>query len=139
MLTRVLVAMDDSEVAEQALRYALEVHPEADVTVLTVVGGPSGMLGDAMSLAVADDFEESANERARPVLERARAIAAESEREIDTEVGAGHPAREILDRAEDFETIVVGSHGDSLADRVFVGNVADKVVRGSPVPVTVVR
>jgi nucleotide-binding universal stress UspA family protein len=41
--------------------------------------------------------------------------------------------------AEGYDTVVVGSHGGSLADRLFVGNVTEKVFRRSPVPVTVVR
>jgi nucleotide-binding universal stress UspA family protein len=139
MLSRILVAMDGSEVAEEALEYALQAHPDAEVTVLTVVGEPSAMFGEATAIALAEDPEQSAKEHARPVLDRAREIAAGYDAEIETEVGAGHPAREILDRADGFETVVIGSHGGSLTDRLLVGNVAERVVRHSPVPVTVVR
>ncbi|MFC5969937.1 universal stress protein [Halomarina salina] len=139
MVSQVLVAMDGSAVAEQALRYALDVHSAADVTVLTVVGEPSAMFGEATAIALADDPGESMLEHARPVLERAQAIAAEYDAEIATEVDTGHPARVILNRSGEFDTVVVGSHGGTLADRVFVGNVARKVVDQSPVPVTVVR
>jgi nucleotide-binding universal stress UspA family protein len=139
MVARVLVAMDGSEVAEHALRYALEVHAGAAITVLTVVGEPSAMFGEATAIAVADDPEESMTEYAQPVFDRAETIAGEYDTEITLEVTTGHPARAILDRAEDFETVVIGSHGGSLADRVFVGNVAQKIVQQSPVPVTVVR
>lgn len=45
----------------------------------------------------------------------------------------------IINRAEGFDTVVIGSHGGSLANRLFVGSVAENVVRRSPVPVTVVR
>ena len=139
MLSRILVAMDGSEVAEEALEYALEAHPDAEITVLTVVGEPSAMFGEATAIALANNPEQSAKEYARPVLDRAREIAAEHDAEITTDVGAGHPAREILDRAEGFETVVIGSHGGSLSDRLLVGNVAERVVRHSPVPVIVVR
>lgn len=139
MIARVLVAMDDSEMSERALRYALQAHPDAAATVLTVVGEPSGMLGRATAIALADDPGASAAEHAEPVLERARQIAAEYDAEIETEVGTGTPARVIVERAEGFDTVVIGSHGGSLADRLFVGNVAERVFRHSPVPVTVVR
>jgi nucleotide-binding universal stress UspA family protein len=139
MPSRVLVAMNGSAVAEQALRYALEAHPDAAITVLTVVGEPSAMFGEATAIALADDPDRSAEEHARPVTTRAREIASEYDAEISTEVGAGHPARLILDHAADFDTVVIGSHSGTLADRIFVGNVAEKVVRNSPVPVTVVR
>lgn len=139
MISHVLVPMDGSGMAEQALRYALDAFPEAEVTVLTVVGEPSGMFGRATAIALADDFDESTEEYAEPVLERAREIAAEYDRELETEIGIGHPARSILDRTGDFDTVVIGSHGGSVADRLFVGNIAEKVLRRSPVPVTVVR
>jgi len=139
MVSRVLVPMDDSEVATQALQYALDVHPDAEITVLHVVGTPSSMMGRATSLALADDFEESASEFAKPVLDAARDVAADNDAEISTEVMTGHPARAILDRAEDFDAIVMGAHGGELVDRLIVGNVARTVFRRSPVPVTSVR
>lgn len=139
MLSRVLVAMDDSEMADKALTYALENFPEAAVTVLTVVGEPSVMLGESLSLAFEDDVEAAARERAEPMLERARTTAAEHDAEVTTTVTVGRPAHAIVEYAEGFDTVVLGSHGGGLVDRLFVGNVAETVVRRSPVPVVVVR
>jgi nucleotide-binding universal stress UspA family protein len=139
MISRVLVPMDDSEMATRALRYALEVHPDAEITVVHVVGEPSAMFGGAARVALADDVEAAAEEYARDVLDRAKAVAAEYDRDVDTVVEVGHPARVIVNRAADFDTVVVGSHGGTLADRLFVGDVARTIFRRSPVPVTVVR
>lgn len=47
--------MNDSEMAETALRYALEAFPTASITVLAVVGEPSAMFGEAATIALADD------------------------------------------------------------------------------------
>ena len=142
MVSKVLVPMDDSKYAGQALEYALDSFPEADVTVLHVVGVPSPMMGEATALALADDIEEAAAERAEPVFERAREIANERDREIETVVYLGHPARNIIDHAEDYDTIVMGAHGAdwSRATRQFlVGNVAETVSKRSPIPVVIVR
>ncbi|WP_299332941.1 universal stress protein [Haloplanus sp.] len=139
MIARVLVPMDDSEMAGRALRYALEVFPGAKVTVLHVSGGPSPMMGEATEIALSDDPEGVADDHAEDALDRARAVASECDAEIQTEVRVGHPARTILDRAEAFDGVVLGSHSGGLMDRLFVGNVAETVVRGSPVPVTVVQ
>jgi nucleotide-binding universal stress UspA family protein len=140
MISRVLVPMDGSEMSEHALEYAIEAHPNAAITVLHVVGEPSPMWGRATSIALADDLEEAAEEHAGSVFDRAREIAADAGgAELDTEVALGHPVRAILNRADDYDTVVVGSHGGTVAERLFVGNVAEKVFRRSPVPVTVVR
>lgn len=139
MVSRVLVPMDDSEMAEHALEYALEAYPDAEITVLHVVGEPSPMMGKAVSLALEDDIEEAAEEHASAVLAHAREIAQTYDVELETEVAWGSPAKAIINRAENFDTVVIGSHGGSFAERLFVGNVAQKVFRRSPVPVTVVR
>jgi nucleotide-binding universal stress UspA family protein len=131
--------MDDSEMAERALEYALENHPDAEITVLHVVGEPSPMLGAAAGIALEDDLEDAAQKRAATVFDRARDLAAEHDTEVDTRVKLGNPVKGILNSAEDFDAVVLGTHGGSLVDRLFVGDVAQKVFRQSPVPVTVVR
>lgn len=141
MISRVLVPMDGSEMSEHALEYALEAHPNAEITVLHVVGEPSSMWGEATGLALADDLEEATEEHAQSTFDRAREIVAASDTstELETDVELGHPIRAIINRADDYDTVVIGSHGGTVAERLFVGNVAEKVVRQSPVPVTVVR
>ncbi|ARS89763.1 universal stress protein [Natrarchaeobaculum aegyptiacum] len=142
MLSRILVPMDDSEYAARALEYALENFPEAEITVLHVVGVPSMMMGEAVGLALEDDLDEAAAILAEPVFERARETAADYDRGIDTEVGIGHPARNVIDRADDYETVVVGAHGadwDRATRRFLVGNVAETVSKRAPIPVVIVR
>ena len=134
--------MDDSEYAGHALEYALDNFPEADITVLHVVGVPSMMMGDAVALSLEDDISEAAAERARPVFEAAREIANERDREIDTIVGIGHPSRNILDRAEDYDTVVLGAHGEDWSratHRFLVGNITETVSKRATVPVIIVR
>jgi nucleotide-binding universal stress UspA family protein len=139
MSSRILVAMDDSEMAERALEHAFETYPEAAITVLHVVGEPSSMMGKAVSLALEDDVEEAAETQSQEVFDRATEVATEYDRTVETNVALGTPAKAIVDRAEAFDLVVIGSHGGSLADRLFVGNVAEKVFHHSPVPVTVIR
>jgi len=139
MISRVLVPMDDSEMAERALRYAIDAHPDAAITVLHVVGEPSSMMGRATGIALADDPEAAAREHADDLFDRVREIAAESDVEIETVVKVGHPARAVINISGEFDAVVVGSHSGSLADRLLVGNIAEKIVRRSVAPVTVVR
>ena len=139
MISTVLVPMDDSEMAEKALKFALEAHPNADITVFHVVGEPSPFLAEAAGLALADDIEEAAKERASDVFERAREIAQAHDVEIKTQFSLGQPAKAIVRQAENYDVVVMGSHGRDLQSRILMGNIAEKVSRRCPVPVTVVR
>ncbi|MFC3478949.1 universal stress protein [Halobacterium litoreum] len=139
MVARVLVPMDDSEMAERALEYAIDAHPDAEISVLHVVGEPSATMGEAVGLALEDDVERAAETLAEDVLDRAREIASDAGVDVATEVRWGSPAKVIVGMADDFDVVVVGSHGGGLAERLFVGNIAKTVFQRSPVPVTVVR
>lgn len=139
MIARVLVAMDDSEMAERALEFAIEAHPDAEITVLSVVGVPSWFMGEAVGLSLSASVPEAAAEHAKPILDRAREIAAKHDRGIDTAVALGTPSRAVVERAEGFDVVVIGSHGRTLSSRLLIGNTAETIARRSPVPVTVVR
>jgi nucleotide-binding universal stress UspA family protein len=139
MVDRVLVPTDGSEMADKALEYALEVHGDAEITVLYVAGEPSPMMWKALSVAMDEEFDEAAENLAEEVFEEARAVAARYDVEIDTAIALGNPAKQIVEQAEDFDAIVIGSHGGDLQSRLFVGNVAQRVFERSPVTVTVVR
>jgi nucleotide-binding universal stress UspA family protein len=60
---------------------------------------------------------------------------------IITAVLDGHPAEELDTYAatHDVDLIIIGSHGRKGLDRLLIGSVADKVVRGAKVPVLIIR
>jgi nucleotide-binding universal stress UspA family protein len=138
MTSHVLVPMNGSEMAEEALEFALETYADAEITVLNVVGAPTWHMGDAAGLALSDDLSEATETQTEELFEHARELAATHGIEIDTVADVGSPSRAIVRRAEDFDVVVVGSHGRGLSSRLLVGNFAATVARRSPVPVTVV-
>jgi len=139
-MARVLVPFDDSEPARDALRYAFDLFPDGDVTVLVVV--------DTASLPfIPNAADESSDETrdllsdAADLLETAESIAADRGVDVETRTRLGTPAQEVLEYAEGeaIDHVVMGSHGRSGVARILLGSVAEVVVRHSPVPVTVVR
>lgn len=138
MTSRVLVPMNGSEMAEKALEFALETYPDAEITVLNVIGVPSWHMGDAAGLALSGDLSEAAEAQTEIVFEPARELAATHNTEIKTIIGVGSPSQTITKRAEDFDIVVIGNHGSDLSSRLLIGNVAATVTRRSPIPVTVV-
>lgn len=139
MISRVLVPMDDSRMSERALEHACEAYPDAEITVLHVVGEPSPMMGEAACIAIEGGTKQVVERHAEGVLTRAEEIANEHAVDITTEIRLGSPSRGIIQCAEGFDTVVIGSHSSRLISRLLIGNVADTVVRRSSVPVTVVR
>lgn len=134
----ILVGIDGSKQAIAALEYAMDLFPDASITAASVVNPVAAVAGgEAFDGSL---FEEQRN-LGEEYLQRAVEVAAEHDREIDTELLIGTPFRELLTYARDagIDHIVVGSHGRTGLERMLLGSVAELVVRRSQVPVTVVR
>lgn len=134
----VLVPVDGSEQARRAAEFAFRESPEAAFLVLhvvdpyrAVVAGGVGDVDSAMDRAQAD---------AETTLEAIEGLAAAGV-DVETEIGFGNPARVILEYAalDEIDRVVIGTHGRSGVERALLGTVAERVVRRSPVPVTVVK
>jgi nucleotide-binding universal stress UspA family protein len=60
---------------------------------------------------------------------------------VKTRIDKGVPFREILkaEQEEDISVVVIGSHGVSCIEEMFLGSCSEKVIRKSSKPVLVVR
>ncbi|HEY7036130.1 MAG TPA: universal stress protein [Thermomicrobiales bacterium] len=140
---RIVVPLDGSALAEQALPYALAVGgDEAELLLVMVVPSIAGQkerLGfDAGSLPVVrPDGEREAQEE----LLRAATTLLGERPNVQIQVTAGDPATEILRIADQrgADLIVLASHGRGAIGRVAFGSVADRVAHASPIPVMIVR
>lgn len=140
--SHVLVPLDGSPLADEALRQALELF-DCRVTVLNVVTPIDATMSEGGILDADEDRRESARDRADRLVERARAQETASDRSIETVVRDGDPAETVLEyvAAHDVDHIVMGGHGGergSIARRL-LGTVATIVVSEAPVTVTVVK
>ncbi|AGB36014.1 universal stress protein [Natronococcus occultus] len=135
----VLVAYDGSAAAQQAVEYAFDSHADEEIILLRVVEAADGSTEAGVNLlqeALRDREEKAAGE-----LENATAAIDTEDVVFRTETAVGKPEREVVEfaSANNVDHIVVGSHGREGVSRVLLGSVAEKIVRRSPVPVTVVR
>lgn len=143
MSREILVPVDGSEPAHEALSFALEHHPEADITAYHAVD-LSNSIHEPM-VGAPPDFEEKVQaareEETEQILSDAEETAEEHGADIETEYDLGIPREAILEYADDndVDQIVVGSHGRTGISRVVLGSVAENVTRHSSVPVTVVH
>ncbi|MFC7187813.1 universal stress protein [Halorubrum yunnanense] len=151
MTKRILVAVDGSEEAIEALRFAATEWPDADVTALHVINPADSTTGAEGGFPGAvDQWFDSAKGRGERILREASEAV---DGDVDTRLEVGRPTATILtvaggeaavgDGAEGtgapFDHLVLASRGRTGLSRILLGSVAEAVVRRAEVPVTVVR
>lgn len=138
--SHVLVPLDGSPLADEALAHALAVH-DCRITVLNVVTPLDAPMSEGGVLEPDGERREAARRRAERLVERSRNRAEATGRTVETVVETGDPETVVVEYAEahDVDQIVMGSHGGERRPvaRRLLGTVATAVVGGAPV--TVVR
>ena len=149
MYKKILVPLDGSKLAECALPHAEELAKGCDAEKVILVSvteriqgyrafeDPSQPLGQKLAPEAVGKKE---NQAQRYLDKIARAMKAKGIK-VGTEVLLGDPAEEIVIYAKHpgCDVIVMASHGRSGLSRWTHGSVADRVLRGTPVPVLMVR
>ncbi|WP_152041470.1 universal stress protein [Salinigranum salinum] len=140
--SHVLVPLDGSPLADEALVHALETF-DCRTTVLNVVQPLDASMSEGGVLDAGEARRADARERANTLVDRAERRAAEADRRIETAVETGDPADVILAYvdAHDVDHVVMGGHGGDRSElaRRLLGTVATAVVGEAAVTVTVVR
>ena len=134
---RILVPFDFSDACVEAVKVALELASDTrDVHVLHVL----------QDLSAADPYviwnEDADAERrvkARESMEGKLTDVSIGDARLD--VGLGDPGRTINSLAEEIEAglIIIPSHGRKGLNRMFLGSVAERVVRHAHCPVLVLK
>jgi nucleotide-binding universal stress UspA family protein len=143
----VLVPLDGSPLAEQVLPVATELTrpSKASYTLLRVVQPPHAHAYDHAAVRVSgpdspllEQMQSEAWSSLERVAERLRGQGLQVETRVLIDA---QPAVAILDlaTARTSSLIALATHGRRGLDRLLLGSIADKVVRGSQVPVLVVR
>jgi nucleotide-binding universal stress UspA family protein len=142
MFENLLVAVDGSECADRALELALTLA-KAQGSHLTIasVADPSAAYGTLEPLAIVERVLAQIDENTRRAADKAVAKARAAGIAAEGCTLHGDPAYEIVGCAERMRAgaIVIGTHGRSGLRRLFMGSVAEGVLRSASVPVLTVR
>ena len=147
MLEHVLVPLDGSQLAEEALEYARKiVDASGKLTLLTVVDVPDLPVYYYYPTPIATrDLDRSAVTdelvpQARDYLEKIAANLSTENYKVDIEVQVGEAAGVITTRAEELgvDAISICTHGRSGIERWLFGSVTNKVLSTATCPVFVI-
>jgi nucleotide-binding universal stress UspA family protein len=137
---KVVVGIDGSEAARQALRWAGDEAKLRGAALQVVhtwsrpyaVSGPNPRMGGL-------DAEDSERRRAEELVERELEATGIERVRIEREVVDGAPAKTLLDAAQRADLLVIGSSRHRKVADVALGAVGRECVQHSPCPVVIVR
>ncbi len=140
MIKRILVPLDGSELAEEALNVAGELAQglSGEVILLRVV--PPPVPGRFYAPHMPDELQEAQVREAEAYMEEARHKLAQGIK-IDAHVLSGEVAATLIEFAasKDYDLIVMSSHGLGGRGWQVFGSVAQKVLHGASRPILIVR
>ena len=142
MSKRLLVPVDGSEQAHEAVEFVTDEHDDGVVVLLHVINPAEAGYGAQASIpSFSEEWYEGEKDAAKDRFDEVSDQAVDTDLVFERVIEVGKPTRVIVDYAadNDIHQIVMGSHGRSGVTRILLGSVAEAVVRRSPVPVTVVR
>lgn len=143
--THILVPVDFSVHSEKAVDYATTLAQRFGGTaeLLHVVEDPfvsGAWSADAFTPDIPELMDDLIAD-ARVRMDTLKTAAAKVGVTFTTKVATGKPSRVIIDHAKAgaFDLIVMGTHGHTGLSHVFLGSVAERVVRAAPCPVLTMR
>lgn len=142
MYKRILLPLDGSALAEQALPYAIaQAEGFGAELILLRVLEPIAPKDPIVPKAAIKQVEEMTRVWAHEYFERVAARAQEHGIAVQMVVVEGRPHTEIVQFVESnqVDLIVICTRGQSGFSRWLMGSTADRVVRGASVPVLLVR
>jgi nucleotide-binding universal stress UspA family protein len=141
---RILWPSDASESANRALDVAIEVAKQfgaklyglqvvTEVPTLTDTGPP-------MSGINIPRYEEELRQGAQEALEEMIKATVPDDIEVETFIEMGKPVEVIITFAKEkgIDLIVMATHGRSGLSHLFIGSVAENVIRYSPIPTLII-
>jgi nucleotide-binding universal stress UspA family protein len=147
MFTHLLVPLDGSELAEEALPLATAVAEKfnSKITLLTAVQYPVfiGNIGDGLDHSeMYANLSQSVENEAKMYLQAKQQALLAAGFHVDIYFMSGQPAAEAIictAKERSVDTIVMSTHGRGGLLRWVYGSVADRVLRNATVPVLLAR
>jgi nucleotide-binding universal stress UspA family protein len=142
MYKHILIPVDGSPISDNALAQGLALAKVlgADIAVLYVIENPLTLYGMSETISYQNELYDDLRKYAENVLERARKVVRPSGVSVQTLLFEGvRPADIILQEQNKYDLIVMGTHGRRGVDRLFMGSVAEAVLRNAHKPCLIIH
>ena len=139
---KILVCVDGSEPALDAVRHALHLHREGlHASFLVATVQEPAVAYELMLTPDAEVLERVTGAVGARALEGAEALLNAAGVPFEREIATGDPALTLLDVAvrHGCAAIVMGARGMGALRSALLGSVSQEVLRDSPLPVTIVK
>ncbi|HVR16540.1 MAG TPA: universal stress protein [Candidatus Limnocylindrales bacterium] len=142
-LTKVIVPLDGSPLAEKILPYVVDLGKKMrlEVIFLRAYALPPAVTGDEYGTYSQELFDQLETEAKDYLTKKIKEVEQDGLRNVSSVVDLGYGAEEItaLARKTPDNFIAMCTHGRSGATRWVLGSVTDRVVRHSSGPVLIIR
>jgi len=135
---KILVGFDGSTQSQKAADLAIGLARATDASVLVfAVARPPEPATSVELEAVIDEARQHYEDGFKSIVEKARQDGVE----LTTEVAVGHPAEQIIHKAETAKAdlVILGRRGTSMFEKWILGSISERVLRYAHCPVMVVR
>jgi nucleotide-binding universal stress UspA family protein len=137
----IIVGYDGSEGSTAALQWAAQAAQQRGRTleIVTTWSMPAADLGIGASATLQQDLVDELRKEAQTTNDEALKIVADMGVNATGEVIVGRPASALVNRSEDADMVVVGSHGAGGLTGFLLGSVSRQVATHASCPTVVVR
>jgi len=134
---RIIIPIDGSEYSKRAAYKAITIAKNTDVEVyaIHIIHHNLLLIHPELFQTVEKRFIEDAKE----FLQEIDTMGKKSGIRIQKKIIQGIPYEEIIKFADKKNLIVIGNKGKTGLDKVFIGGVAEKVIRYAPCDVLIVK
>ena len=144
MFKKILYPTDFSDVSKKAIDYIkqLREHGSEMVIVLHVINQRGMQAVERYASGNSIEIEQRIMDDAKQVIKVIEDELKKSGFKVKSMIKTGIPVREILkaeEKEENVSVIVIGSHGKSNLEEIFLGSVSEKVSRKCKSPVLIVK
>jgi nucleotide-binding universal stress UspA family protein len=148
MISKILVPIDGSKVAQKAAKYAIELAKQTDasLTLLSVID-KRFIVGTSVSASASpthlkESVEDYLKQSAQSSTDEIAKVCKRNRIQFKAVIRTGHPVEEIVYEARKSRTdlIVMGSHGKSALKAAVLGSVTYGVIhKDTKIPILIVR